>query len=617
MRELPLPDPGEPDHGSPARYLAWIARTLVRTMLGGMVLGIVWMVSQALMPAVIGRAIDEGIAAKDTRALVAWSGVLLILGAVQAVSGIMRHRFAVVNWLGAAYLTVQVVTRQTTRLGATLSKRLTTGEVVSVGVADVSHVGGAMDIVARGMGAVVSIIVVAVILLTTSPRLGLIVVIGVPVILLAVVPLLRPLHRRQHTHRELAGELNARATDIVAGLRVLRGIGGEQVFAARYRAESQRVRWAGVGVARAESMLAGGEVLLPGLLIALVTWLGAHYALAGTISVGRLVAFYGYAVFLIQPMRTLGETADKLTKGHVSAGRVIRILAMEPEFAGVGTRVPPPGAELSDAASGLVVRPGRLTAITAADPSDARAIADRLGGYATGEVSYGGIPLREVADLRRRVVVAVNEDVLFSGPLREVLASPHRGAAAGARGTGGPADEPITRPAGDGHLLAPDIAAPDGAARDLALREPALLDLAVHAACAEDVVRAAGLDSHVAEAGREFSGGQQQRLRLARALMADPDVLVLVEPTSAVDAHTEARIAERLGKARSIAGAGDREPGREDRTTIVCTTSPLVLEHADQVVYVENGTVVAEGTHRDLLRTHAGYASAVTRDQDD
>jgi ABC-type multidrug transport system fused ATPase/permease subunit len=542
-----------------------------------------------------------------------------------------------VNWLGAAYLTVQAVARQTTRLGATLAKRLTTGEVVSVGVADISHIGGAMDIAARGMGALVSIVVVAVILLTTSPRLGLVVVLGVPVILLAVVPLLRPLHRRQHAHRELAGELNARATDIVAGLRVLRGIGGEEVFAARYRAESQRVRWAGVGVARAESMLAGGEVLLPGLLIALVTWLGARYALAGTISVGRLVAFYGYAVFLIQPMRTLGEAADKLTKGHVSAGRVIRILAMEPEFAATGTRVPPPAAELSDAASGLVVRPGRFTAIAAAEPADARAIAERLGGYAAGEVTYGGIPLLEIADLRRRVIVAINEDVLFSGPLREVLAPPHRGTTAGTRAPGGPADEAAAGTTGDGHLARPRLAPPDGAGRDPALRdpalrdlalrdlalrdlalgEPALLDLAVHAACAEDVVEAAGLDSHVAEAGREFSGGQQQRLRLARALMADPDVLILVEPTSAVDAHTEARIAERLAKARNAAGAGDRGPGREDRTTVVCTMSPLVLEQADQVVYVENGTVVAEGTHRELLRTHARYASAVTRDQDD
>ena len=104
----------------------------------------------------------------------------------------------------------------------------------------------------------------------------------------------------------------------------------------------------------------------------------------------------------------------------------------------------------------------------------------------------------------------------------------------------------------------------------------------------------------MAERGREFSGGQQQRLRLARALLADPPVLVLVEPTSAVDAHTEARIADRLGACR---------PGR---TTVVCTTSPLVLDRADHVIYVESGRVVAEGTHRELLDREPRYAATVT-----
>ncbi|MCW2900598.1 MAG: ABC-type multidrug transport system ATPase and permease component-like protein [Streptosporangiaceae bacterium] len=595
MRELPLPDRGDPDHASPVRYLAWIARGQLATMAGGMGLGIIWMVSQALMPAVIGRAIDDGITAKDTAALVAWSGVLLSLGVVQAVSGIMRHRMSVCNWLAAAYRTVQVVNRQAARLGATLLKRLTTGEVVSVGVADVSHIGGAMDIAGRGSGAVVSIVVIATILLVTSPRLGLVVLIGVPVILIAAAPLLRPLHRRQHRQRELAGELNTRATDIVAGLRVLRGIGGEQLFGDRYRQESQRVRWAGVGVARAESMLAGAEVLLPGLLIALVTWLGARFALAEAITIGQLVAFYGYAVFLIQPMRTIGEAADRLTKAHVSAERVIRILAMEPEFPDTGSRVPPAGAELADAASGLVVRPGRLTAIAAADPADALAIADRLGGYAEGVVSYGGIPLREVEGVRRRVLVAVNDDVLFSGPLRGLLS---------------PSPRPDSRD--------PAVVRGDSGPRDDAIRGArADLELALYAACAEDIVEETGLDAHVAEGGRELSGGQRQRLRLARALMADPEVLVLVEPTSAVDAHTEARIAERLGKARGAPRPGGGGPrARQDRTTIVCTTSPLVLDQADHVVYVQNGTVAGEGTHRHLLREDRRYAATVTRDQD-
>ena len=137
--------------------------------------------------------------------------------------------------------------------------------------------------------------------------------------------------------------------------------------------------------------------------------------------------------------------------------------------------------------------------------------------------------------------------------------------------------------------------------------EAARLAQALHAASAEDVVAAlpAGLDTMVAERGREFSGGQQQRLRLARALLADPPVLVLVEPTSAVDAHTEARIADRLAAART------------GRTTVVCTTSPLVLDRADHVLYVEAGRVAAQGTHRELLDTSSPYAATVTREEDE
>ncbi|SEG43013.1 ABC-type multidrug transport system, ATPase and permease component [Thermomonospora echinospora] len=528
-------------------------------MLRGIGWGVLWMLSMALAPAVIGRAIDEGVAAGDTGALVRWSAVLLGLAIVQAVSTARRHRLAVFTWLGAAYRTVQVVTRQATRLGATLPRRIGAGEVVSVGVSDVSHIGDALDIVIRGTSAVVAIVAVTALMLAASPPLGLVVLAGVPLVLVAAAPLLRPYHRHNRRLRELVGDLNTRATDIVAGLRVLRGIGGEALFAERYRAESQRVRRAGVQVARSESMLAGAEALLPGLLIVAVIWLGARLAVSGTITPGELVTCYGYAVFLIHPMATLGEAADKLTKGHVAAGRVVGFLALEPELPDRGTTVPPSPAALADPASGLVVRPGLLTAVAAADPVDARAIADRLGRYADGEVTYGGVPLRDVADLRERIIVAVNEDVLLSGRLADTL-------------TGGVPG------------------------RDLAG--------AVHAAAAEDIVDAVGLDAYVVEAGREFSGGQQQRLRLARAVAADPEVLVLVEPTSAVDAHTEARIAGRLGRARA------------GRTTVVCTTSPLVLDRADHVVFVEGGRVVAEGSHRELLDTEPRYAATVTRGQD-
>ncbi|HEX2312185.1 MAG TPA: ABC transporter ATP-binding protein [Thermomonospora sp.] len=558
---MPVADPGVADHRSPWRYLWWLARRQARAQLVGIGWGVLWMLTLALTPAVIGRAVDEGVAARDGSALAAWSGVLLALGILTAVTSGLRHRTAVYCWLSAAYRTVQLVTRQSTRLGATLSRRISAGEVVSVGISDVSHIGDALDIVIRGSAAVVAIVAVAVLMLAASPPLGLLVLAGVPLILLAAAPLMRPYRRRQERLRTLVGDLNTRATDIVAGLRVLRGIGGEALFADRYRAESQRVRRAGVEAAAAESMLAGAEVLLPGLLVVAVTWLGARFAVEGSITVGELVTFYGYAVFLIHPMGTIGEAADKLTKGHVAAGRVVRILALDPELPDEGT-AEPSGAELVDPVSGLVVRPGGLTAVAAADPADAAALADRLGRYAEvpgSDVTYGGVPLRDLARLRERIIVTVNEDVLLSGRLADTL-------------TGGVPG------------------------RDLAG--------AVHAASAEDVVDTVGLDAHVVEAGREFSGGQQQRLRLVRALAADPEVLVLVEPTSAVDAHTEARIADRLGAARA------------GRTTVVCTTSPLVLDRADHVAYVEKGVVVAEGTHRDLLDREPRYAAAVTRGED-
>ncbi|MFF3438153.1 ABC transporter ATP-binding protein [Streptosporangium sp. NPDC002721] len=559
MRSLPAADPGVPDARSPIRYLRWVARMQRGPLLLGVVYAVLWWLAMALVPYAMGEGIDA-IRAEDVPALTTWGGVVLALGIAQAVTGVLRHRLAVYNWLAAAYRTVQVTVRQSTRLGATLPKRMSTGEVVSVGNSDIAHIGNAIDILLRGSGALVAIAVVTAILMNSSPPLGLAVLVGLPLMAVAVAPMLKPLHRRQNAHRDLQGDLSTRAADIVTGLRVLRGIGGERVFADRYGAESQRVRHAGVRVASVESMLEGAQVLLPGLLITGVIWLGATFAMRGEISAGQLVAFYGYAAFLIAPVRTLTEAADKLTKGHVAARRVVRILALQPEVEGGTGRSE--GGLLRDVASGVAVRPGVLTAVAAAAPEEAVAIADRLGRYSEGDVDFGDVALATlpISEVRRRILVADNDAKLFAGVLRDELDV-----------TGRATDEELAQ--------------------------------ALSAACADDIVEAlpGGLDGRVAEAGREFSGGQQQRLRLARALTLDPEVLILIEPTSAVDAHSEARIADRLAKARA------------GKTTLVCTTSPLVLDRTDHVVYVEGGVVRAEGTHRELLAAHPGYTAVVTR----
>src|SRR5690349_12987701 len=324
-----------------------MARGQTRTLLGGMTFGIVWMCSSAVMPAVIGKAIDQGVTARNPTRLVEWSAVLLGIGVVGAVSGIIRHRFAVTNWLTAAYRTVQLVARHATHLGATLSKKVATGEVVAIGTNDLAYMGNVMDVSARTAGALVSFVVVAVILLQTSATLGLAVLIGVPLLLVAIGPLLKPLQRRNLEQREMVGQLANLATDIVSGLRVLRGIGGERVFHERYVVESQKVRRAGVEVGRLQSVLDAAQVALPGTFVVLVVWLGARLAVEGAITVGELVAFYGYAAFLMIPLRTATEAMNKWIRAAVAARRICTVLALEPDLPTAGRPVPAP-AEPAD-----------------------------------------------------------------------------------------------------------------------------------------------------------------------------------------------------------------------------------------------------------------------------
>lgn len=569
MRHLPLDDPGTADVRSPDRFLWWLAKNQLPTLAGGMAFGIVWMSSQAVMPAIIGRAIDRGVADRDRTALLELAALMLVVGLVQAASGIMRHRFAVTNWLIAAYRTVQLTTRHAVHLGGTLPRKVSTGEVVAIGNSDISHLGQVMDVSARFSGAVVSFVLVAVILLQTSVTLGLVVLLGVPALMLLIGPLLAPLQRRSAAQRELMGALSNTATDIVGGLRVLRGIGGEQVFLERYRRESQATRRAGVRVARLQSVLDALQVFLPGVFVVVVVWLGARYAVEGRISPGELVSFYGYAAFLLIPLRTATEYADKLIRGRVSAARVCRLLSLTPESLDPETPAdaPPPLSVLADARSGLRVRPGVMTAVVSEPADESAALADRLGLCAPepdDDVTLGGVPLTALprADVRRRIVVSDTGAALFSGRLGDRL------------DTSGSGDERVAR--------------------------------ALDTASADDILAALpdGLDTVVAERGRTFSGGQRQRLVLARVLTTDPEILVLVEPTSAVDAHTEARIAGRLRAQRA------------GRTTVVTTSSPLLLDAVDEVAFLEDGVVVATGTHADLLARVPAYRTVVTRESE-
>ena len=572
MQPLPYAHPGTPDLRSPMRLMGWVGRGQWRTLLVAMVFGVTWMVSQALLPAAMSHAIDDGIIAKDDSALSSWCLVILGLAVISALTGVMRHRFSVTNWLRATFRAVQLVGWHSADVGEALPRRTPTGDVVAVVASDAMRLGGLYDALARFVGAIVGYVVVAVILLTASRPLGLIVLIGVPVLVACLTFVVRPLQRRQAEQREESGRLIGLGADTVAGLRVLRGIGGEQTYLARYGRQSQTVRQVGYRVAGVQAALDASQVLLPGFFVLIVTWLGARFALEGQITVGELVAFYGYSAFLVTPLRTATEFVDRFTRAHIGARKLIRVLEVEPDHrdlphVGEATE-PATHVDLVDERSGVTIEPGLFTAVVSARPEETAALADRLGrfGEDVAGVRLGGTAVVDLplTTMRRRVVVSETDPRLFTGTLRDELDP-----------WGRHADEEIFT--------------------------------ALAVASGEDVLEAlpAGLDSEVEERGRSFSGGQRQRLALTRALLTDADTLVLVEPTSAVDAHTEARVSGRLAAAR------------QGRTTVVMSASPLVLDQADRVLFMRDGVVRASGTHHELIRSHPAYRAVVVRGEED
>ena len=572
MQPLPYAHPGTPDLRSPMRLMGWVGRGQWRTLLVAMVFGVTWMVSQALLPAAMSHAIDDGIIAKDDSALISWCLVILGLAVISALTGVMRHRFSVTNWLRATFRAVQLVGWHSADVGEALPRRTPTGDVVAVVASDAMRLGGLYDALARFVGAIVGYVVVAVILLTASRPLGLIVLIGVPVLVACLTFVVRPLQRRQAEQREESGRLIGLGADTVAGLRVLRGIGGEQTYLARYARQSQTVRQVGYRVAGVQAALDASQVLLPGFFVLIVTWLGARFALEGQITVGELVAFYGYSAFLVTPLRTATEFVDRFTRAHIGARKLIRVLEVEPDHrdlphVGEATE-PATHVDLVDERSGVTIEPGLFTAVVSARPEEMAALADRLGrfGEDVAGVRLGGTAVVDLplSTMRRRVVVSETDPRLFTGTLRDELDP-----------WGRHADEEIFT--------------------------------ALAVASGEDVLEAlpAGLDSEVEERGRSFSGGQRQRLALTRALLTDADTLVLVEPTSAVDAHTEARVSGRLAAAR------------QGRTTVVMSASPLVLDQADRVLFLRDGVVRASGTHHELIRSHPAYRAVVVRGEED
>jgi ABC-type multidrug transport system fused ATPase/permease subunit len=547
-----------------AAVVGWLLRAQWRrlalcTLVTGVFLG-----SQQFIPYIVGRALAEGVLPGDGAQLARWAAALAAVIAVQAGAGITSHLLVVRCRLDATFRSQQTLVRHIVRLGARLRARVATGEVVTVSAADATAFGLFAETVGLALGALVAFAVAVVLIATQAPLLAALVAVGMPLMLVALRPVLHRLERRQAAQRECVGELTTLATDAVTGLRVLRGIGGERYVVDRYRAASRRALRAGLAAADIRAIIEAARVLLPGVLLVALLWAAVGQVAAGSLSPAVLVSVFGYLMFLTRPLQFTIQGIDALIRAVVAARRLHGVLALDPA-APDGREWPRGPAVLADPVTGLVIRPGRITGVVA---RSADGLVDRLGGYGTDGpcATYGGVPLcaYRPAELRRHVHVLHQDAYLFSGDLREQLDV-------------------------DGRRSDADIIAAlhTSAALDIVGLDPALVDRDPAPAGGEEraceprspgqTSTAGGLDLHlrITERGRTLSGGQRQRIALARALLTDAPVLLLDEPTTACDAHTEARIAARLARHRA------------GRTTVLFTDAPQVLAVCDEVVRLD------------------------------
>ncbi|GIH28993.1 multidrug ABC transporter ATP-binding protein [Acrocarpospora phusangensis] len=596
-----------------------------RDVLVGSLLGACHQAGEVAVPVLIGVVIDEAVGPGDLTALLTW---LAVLAAVYVALS-MSFRYGARAGERAAEqagheLRLQIVRRVLDPRGGAEHGRLP-GALATIATEDAKRVGAVNMAAMMGIGALAGVLVGAVVLLRISLPLGLLVLLGTPLLLFAGHLLSKPLERRSEAEQERAAHASGVAADLVSGLRVLKGIGAEVPAVDRYRRTSRESLAATLRAARAEAWQYGMVLALTGGFIAIVALIGGRLALQGDITLGQLVSAVGLALFLLGPLEVFSWVNAELAQGRASATRIADVLnAPTAIVAGTGSDglfeadTPPHpdprsvradrsshpngGPPEADAAPGphgdgrsamagvgsdrahlgsfprpvrgelrlrsvrcdglaldLHVSPGEVLGVVATDPAYATVLVRCLGRHVdpeAGVIELDGVPFTDVdpAELRTRILVAEHDADLFEGTLRGNVA----------------ASEPML----DRVLVAAGV---DEVARGLPL----------------------GVDTPLIERGRSLSGGQRQRVALARALAADRQVLVLHDPTTAVDTVTEARIADGL---REI---------RQGRTTIVVTTSPALLAVTDRVVLLNDGRVADAAPHAELVRRNTVYRAAV------
>ncbi|MGW6869163.1 ABC transporter ATP-binding protein [Streptomyces sp. NPDC054901] len=566
---MTTPDTQRPRTGSD------ILRTALRRNLGAMFWGTVLMglyqAGETAFPIALGLIVEHTMQDRSPGALALSIGALAVIittvslswrfgmRVLQKANTTEAHRWRV----QVADCGLQPVPRDT---------GLKSGEVLTIATEDADQTADIIEVVPLLISSLVAVLIAAVALGLADGRLGLLVIVGTVAILLVLSVMSKRIGSSTREQQARVARAGAKVADLITGLRPLHGFGGNHAAFGSYRKVSTEARHQAVTVAMANGAYAGTATALNAVLAATVTLTAGWLAFERQITIGELVMAVGLAQFIMEPLKMFSDMPKYVMMARASAQRMALVLAAPPVTT-PGPQRPAAGGslEIDCVRYGVLhelkfqVPAGEFVAIAAYQPRAAADLASILSVKVPPHAYDGVVRVseQEIGDLsieavRAHMLVNPYEAEIFAGTLRTNI-----------------------DPTGTSRMVAE----------------------AVEASMLTDVValHREGLDHGVHDRGANLSGGQRQRLSLARALAADTDVLVLHDPTTAVDAVTEQLIARNLAELR------------RGRTTVVITSSPALLDAADRVLVLDDGVITAEDTHRNLLAGDEDYCAAVAR----
>jgi ATP-binding cassette subfamily B protein len=535
------------------------------------------------IPQVIRWAIDHGIAGRDLGLLGRAAAILLALGLLRWLLVFTQGRWSEVASQNVAYELRGAVQRQLTALSFAYHDRAQTGELLSRTVQDVDRVRFLTGrSIVRLLDGAILMIGTAAILLWMNPRLALLAIGAMPLMAYRAIVLGRVLRPLALTIQRQLAVLTTRVEQSLRGARAVKAFAQEEAEIARFRAENEH--WYALSV-RAASLQAFNIPLLS--LIAnigavLILWYGGVLVIRGEATLGALIAFTVYLAQLINPVRMFGQVIPAIAIAAAAAERVFEVLDTAPEVRDAADAQPLPPIKgrvrfehisfgygsrrqvLHDV--DFEAQPGQVIALVGRTGSGKTTVANLIPRFydpTAGRITVDGHDIRGVTlhSLRSQIGMVLQETTLFAASIRENIAFGRAGAT------------------------------------------EAEIEAAARAAQAHDFIVQTphGYDSQVGERGVTLSGGQKQRIAIARALLADPRILVLDDATSSMDTETERRIQQAL------------EAVMVGRTTFVIAHRLSTVRRADLILLLDRGRVAARGVHDDLLQTSPLYADICRR----